>query len=75
MTSSDEHPAGFDHRPGFPMSFRPAGGRVRVIFAGTVVADTAHAMVMQETGHEPVYYFAPDAVRMDLLIPTAHASH
>ena len=44
-------------------------------FAGETIADAIHAMVMQEDGHAPVYYFEREEVRMDLLTPTDHASH
>ncbi len=75
MTSSDARPVpGFDHRPGFPMSFHPATAHIRVVFAGTTIADAAHAMIMLEDGHAPVYYFARDEVRMDLLSRTTHSS-
>jgi uncharacterized protein (DUF427 family) len=76
MTLSDACPApGFSRRPGFPMSFQPAVGHIRVVFAGTTVVDAAHAMIMLEDGHAPVYYFAPDEVRMDLLSRTTHSSY
>jgi uncharacterized protein (DUF427 family) len=76
MTSSDARPApGFSHRPGFPMSFQPAAGHIRVVFAGTTIVDAAHAMIMLEDGHAPVYYFERDEVRMDLLSRTTHSSH
>lgn len=75
MTSSDARPAPeFDPRPGFPMSFHPAPERVRVVFAGTTIVDAARAMIMLEDGHAPVYYFARDEVRMDLLDRTTHSS-
>jgi uncharacterized protein (DUF427 family) len=75
MTTSDARPApGFDRRPGFPMSFLPAEGRIRVVFAGTTIVDAAHAMIMLEDGHAPVYYFARDEVRMDLLSRTTRSS-
>ena len=57
------------------MSFHPADKRVRVIFAGTAVADSTRAMVMDEDGHRPAYYFVRDDVRMDLMSGTAHTSH
>ena len=75
MTSSNAHPAPeFDRRPGFPMSFHPAAERVRVQFSGSTIVDTAHAMIMLEDGHAPVYYFPRDEVRMDLLSRTTHSS-
>ena len=75
MTSSDARPAlGFNRRPGFPMSFHPAAGHICVVFAGTTIVDATHAMIMLEDGHAPVYYFARDEVRMDLLNRTTHSS-
>ena len=76
MTTNNAPAAvGFDRRPGFPMSFQPVAKRVRVVFAGTTIVDAAHAMVMDEDGHAPVYYFARSDVRMDLLSRTSHSSH
>lgn len=76
MTSSDlQFAPGFEHRPGYPMSFQPSAKRIRAEFAGTTIVDAAHAMVMLEDGHRPVYYFRRDEVRMDLLSPTTHSSH
>ena len=56
------------------MSFHPATGQIRVVYAGTTIVDAAHAMIMLEDGHAPVYYFARDKVRMDLLSRTTHSS-
>ena len=76
MTSSDTRsPLGFESRPGFPMAFRPAEKRIRIVFAGTTIVDATRAMIMHEDGHAPVYYFDPDEVRMDLLSPTARSTH
>ncbi len=76
MTSSDTRlAAGFDRRPGYPMSFQPVDKRVRVAFAGDTIVDAAHAMLMLEDGHGPVYYFAREQVRMDLLFRTTHSTH
>ncbi len=65
---------GFEKRPGYPMSFHPVANRVRVNFAGAVVVDTSNAMRMEEDGHQPVYYFPRDEIRMELLTPTPHSS-
>lgn len=75
MTSNNALPAhGFDRQPGFPLSFQPATERIRVVYAGTTIVDAAHAMIMLEDGHAPVYYFARDEIRMDLLNRTTHSS-
>ncbi len=49
--------------------------RVRAELAGEVIADSRQAKILYETGHLPVYYFPPDDVRMDLLLPTDHTTH
>lgn len=48
--------------------------RLRVLFAGTSVADSARGWRVLETSHPPVYYLPPDDVRMDLLQPAAGRS-
>jgi len=76
MTSSDAPPtSGFERRPGYPMSLRPADRRVRVEFAGATIVDAVRPMVMLEDGHAPVYYFERGDVRMDLLSRTARTTH
>jgi uncharacterized protein (DUF427 family) len=45
-----------------------------VVFAGTTIVDATRAMVMLEDGHAPVYYFARDEIRMDLMSRTLHTS-
>jgi uncharacterized protein (DUF427 family) len=49
--------------------------RVRVIFAGEVIADTTRALTLRETGYAPVQYISRADVAMNLLMPTAHASY
>ena len=75
MTSSDAPGAGsFDRRPGFPMSFEPTNKRIRVMFAETTVADSRQAMVMNEEGHQPVYYFPKEDLNAEHLSATTHSS-
>ena len=49
--------------------------RVRVMFAGKVIADSTHALTMDEDSHKPVQYIPRADVDMTLLTRTAHASH
>ena len=49
-------------------------GRVVVKAAGETVADSQDAVVMHETGYDPVYYIPRADVRMDLLEPTGHTT-
>ena len=51
------------------------GKRVRVQFAGEIIADSKKVLIMYETGHVPVYYFPMDDVRMELTEPTGHKTH
>jgi len=66
-------PAGrfnFEPPPGGALYLEPTPKRIRVVVAGEAVADSRAAMIMSETGHQPVYYFPPADVRMDLLEPS-----
>ena len=45
----------------------PSPRRVRVMYAGEVVADSTGVKLLFETGKLPVYYFPSDDVRMDVL--------
>ena len=47
----------------------PTPKRIRVYFAGTLVADSTHAHLLREGG-PPVYYFPESDVRTDLFIPS-----
>jgi uncharacterized protein (DUF427 family) len=51
----------------------PDGRRVRVEFAGLILADTVRAIRVLETSHPPSFYIPPADVRMDLL--TREAQH
>ncbi len=51
-----------------PPSLQPDGRRIRVEFAGVVVADTRRALRVLETAGPPTFYLPPDDVRTDLLV-------
>ncbi|MCF8475594.1 MAG: DUF427 domain-containing protein [Pseudolabrys sp.] len=61
--------------PDHPIAIEPSGKRVRVRFAGKLVADTTKALVMKEANYPPVYYIPRADADMSLLTPTDHASH
>jgi uncharacterized protein (DUF427 family) len=48
--------------------------RIRVLFAGTTIADSSRALRLLETSHPPTYYIPPADVRMDLLQRTDRRS-
>ena len=58
-----------------PPKVEPTTKRIRVEFAGELVADTLHAVRVLETSHPPVYYIPRTDVREDLLIPSALRTH
>ncbi|MCH0538005.1 DUF427 domain-containing protein [Streptomyces sp. MUM 203J] len=56
---------------GHRITLEPASEPVRVVRAGHVVADSAHALLLHETGCRPRRYLPPQDVRTDLLTPSA----
>jgi len=61
--------------PEHPITIKRNANRVRVIFAGQVVADTTRALTLAEASYRPMQYIQRADADMSLLKPTAHASH
>jgi uncharacterized protein (DUF427 family) len=61
--------------PGRALYLEPTPKRVRVIIGGETIADSRRAMLLQESGLMPVYYFPPEDVRSDRLEPTDKHTH
>ena len=61
--------------PDHPITIVCNAGHVRVIFRGQVIADTTRALTLREASYPPVQYIPRADTAMDLLKPTAHASH
>ena len=57
-----------------PPAIKPDTRRVRVEFAGVIVADSTRAIRILETSHPPSFYIPPADVRMDLLTREEHHS-
>jgi uncharacterized protein (DUF427 family) len=53
----------------------PFGGRVRVHIAGRTVADSSHALLLEEGALPPVFYVPRGDVHMERLAPSATTSH
>jgi uncharacterized protein (DUF427 family) len=53
----------------------PNTKRVRVTFAGRIVADTTRALTLFEAGHAPVQYVPPGDVDASLLTRTQRRTH
>ena len=66
---------GWATKPEHRVDLHPESRRVRVSFAGTVVADTAAALRVEETGHGPVHYIPEKDMRLDLMHKTEHSTY
>ncbi len=65
---------GFEKHPDYRVDIRPCEKRVRVRFAGETVADSARALRVEETRHDPVLYFPREDLRMEAFDRTDHVS-
>ncbi len=66
---------GYATKPEHRVDLLPDTRRVRVTFAGSVIADSRDTVRCEETGHEPVYYIPEKDVRIDLMRPTEHHTY
>lgn len=61
--------------PDHPITITPALARIRVSFAGKVVADTARALVLSEAGYAPVFYIPREDADMSVFTRSEHKTH
>jgi uncharacterized protein (DUF427 family) len=61
--------------PDHPISITPNRKRVRVTFAGRVVADTTRALTLQETTYKPVHYIPREDADMTVFARTTHQTY
>ena len=66
---------GYAKKPEHRVNLLPETRRVRVTFAGAVIADSNATVRCDETGHEPVHYFPEKDVRIELMRPTGHQTY
>lgn len=52
-----------------PPRLEPTGSHLRVVFDDQVIAETRAGFRVLETSHPPTYYFPPDGVKKEFLIP------
>jgi uncharacterized protein (DUF427 family) len=64
-----------ERRTDHPITIEPNPNRVRVLFNGRVIADTARALTLKEASLPPVLYIPREDADMSLLERTAHKSH
>jgi len=62
-------------KPGSELYLERTPKRIRAAIAGETVADSRRAMLLQESGHQPIYYFPPEDVRSELLKPSDKHTH
>jgi uncharacterized protein (DUF427 family) len=61
--------------PEHPITMRPADGLVRVRVADKTVAESRHALVLEEKGYPPVFYVPREDADMSLLERTTHYTY
>jgi uncharacterized protein (DUF427 family) len=61
--------------PDHPITIAANGKRVRIMFTGQVIADTAHALTLKEAGYKPVFYIPREDIEMNRLRTTDHRTH
>ena len=60
----------YDFEPGYEVFTMPSPKRLRVKVGELIVADSAEALVLQESDHLPVYYFPIKDVEESFLMPS-----
>jgi uncharacterized protein (DUF427 family) len=61
--------------PDHPITITPNSKRVRVSFAGKIIAESTRALTLKEASYAPVHYVPRADADMSLLKPTTHTSH
>lgn len=61
--------------PDHPIAIAVNDKRVRITFAGQVIADTTHALTLKEAGYKPVFYIPREDVDMSRLKATDHRTY
>ncbi len=54
-----------------PPRLEPTSKHLRVVFNGVVIAETQRGQRVLETSHPPVYYFPPEDVQAQYLVPSS----
>jgi uncharacterized protein (DUF427 family) len=74
-----KQPAGtFNFEPppsGKALYLEPTPKRLRVEVGGVTIADSRRAMMLHESGQQPIYYFPPHDVRADVLEDSDRRTH
>ena len=66
--------SGYADNPGHKLKIERATGHFTVRAGGTLIVETDAALILYEANYPPAYYFAPEAVDMDMLRRGEHTS-
>ena len=61
--------------PGRTLYLEPTPKRLRVEVGGVTIADSRRAMMLHESGQQPIYYFPPQDVHADVLEDSDRRTH
>jgi len=76
MPDAGLNPApGFARKPEHQVRLSPLGKRVVVTLAGETIADSADALLCEESNHGPVYYVPMVDIRADAFTPTSRSTY
>jgi uncharacterized protein (DUF427 family) len=75
MSSATNSGPGYSQRPDHRVDLEAGPSRVRVIYNGETIADTASAITVRESGYQPVHYLPAADVREDLLTKSVHKTY
>lgn len=64
-----------DPNPNHPIAISPFEGTVVVTHGSTVIAQTKHALALQESTYPVVYYLPRADVAQAFLVPSDHSTH
>lgn len=64
-----------DPNPNHPIAISPFEGTVVVTYGSTVIAETKHALALQESTYPVVYYLPRADVAQAFLVPSDHSTH
>lgn len=67
-------PSGFVDRPDYRVDILARRNRVTASVGGVVLADSERCLLVDEQDHGLVFYFPPEDVRLDLLVPDARTT-
>jgi uncharacterized protein (DUF427 family) len=57
------------------VAISPFGGRVRILFEGEMIADTSHALMLEEGNYPRVFYIPRGDAHMESLVHSGRITH